>query len=261
MARPAEAFRPDWPALLEGALTLPGSTGTTYRRFYNYSTLNVALLQAQGCPPEPIATFQRWKGLDRHVKRGSKARAILRPIQVKREDEKGEEETFTKFKLVNCIFPYSDTEGEELPEYEPPTWSPARAMGELGITKVAFDMMNGNIQGLSVGNEFAVNPMARYPLKTTIHEMGHIVLGHTTPAALLDGGEHRGIHEFQAEGTAHIVMNELDEPDQWDAAESRAYIQGWLKGQRPSDVHIRGVFTASDRILKAGRVTNEGGEI
>lgn len=63
---------------------------------------------------------------------------------------------------------------------------------------------------------------------------------------------HRGLMEFQAESTAYLTMNELDAIDQFDAPESRAYIRGWLKDQEPEDAAIKQVFTATDRIIKAG---------
>jgi len=48
-------------------------------------------------------------------------------------------------------------------------------------------------------------------------------------------------------------MHELDLLDDDQAAESRGYIQHWLKAEHPPDKAIQQVFTATDRILKAGR--------
>jgi len=42
------------------------------------------------------------------------------------------------------------------------------------------------------------------------------------------------------------------------ATHSRGYIQDWLKGERPPDKAIREVFTATDLILKAGRLAING---
>jgi hypothetical protein len=41
---------------------------------------------------------------------------------------------------------------------------------------------------------------------------------------------HRGVAEFEAEATAYLVAEEL-QLIEWDAAESRAYIQTWLAGR------------------------------
>src|SRR5262249_41136612 len=92
------------------------------------------------------------------------------------------------------------------------------------------------------------------PHKTLMHELAHVVLGHTIPHHYEEYKAHRGILEFQAEATAYIVMNELEQLDNKTAEVSRGYIRHWLKDQTPPDQAIRQVFTAADRILRAGRV-------
>lgn len=242
--------------LLEQALTIPGSLGSTYNRFYQYSPANYSLIHWQmilkGRSPEPVATFKRFQDMGRQVVKGSKAMSILRPIMVKREDEKGEEHAFTRFKMVKCLFSLSDTEGEPLPEVEPRDWSKERALGVLGLREVPFRHLDGNTQGYSQGNDIAINPVAAYPFKTWLHEAGHIVLGHTTGEGLAEYRSHRGIKEFQAEGTAYLCANELEVTDSFDASESRAYIQDWLQGERPPERAVQQVFSATTKILKAG---------
>jgi antirestriction protein ArdC len=225
-----------------------------YSRFYQYSFLNCLLLYSQGVS-EPVATYKRWAEMGRQVQKGSKAKAILRPISIKTKNaETGEDESKVKgFKMVNCLFTVSETEGEPLPEYELPEWSPATALEALDVREVPFAILDGNTAGYSVGREFAINPVAPYPLKTTFHELAHIQLGHTAPDAHAAYQEHRGTAEFQAEAVAYIVMNELGMAEFMDAPESRSYIQGWLRGDMPSDQDIRQVFTVADKILKAGR--------
>jgi antirestriction protein ArdC len=243
----------EWDRLMEEALTMPGSLGNTYNRFYEYSFTNQMLLYMQGVY-EPVATYKRWLEMGRQVQKGSKAKAILRPIAFKQTNSDGVEESKIKgFKMVNCLFGASETEGDPLPECEPREWSRAKALGALAIREVQFTELNGNMAGYSINRDIAINPVAKYPLKTTLHEMGHIVLGHTTSDGLEEYQTHRGTHEFQAESVAYLAMNELDATDHMDAAESRGYIQGWLRGERPNDASIRQVFTSVDHILKAGR--------
>jgi hypothetical protein len=79
---------------------------------------------------------------------------------------------------------------------------------------------------------------------------------------------HRGIAEFEAESTAYIVAKELELTD-WDASESRAYIQQWLDGHwevneetgegeiENLDKHMSRIFSAANKILTAGRTTAE----
>jgi len=248
-----DANKLDWGELMKEALEMPGQRGNTYNRFYTYSFLNQLALSMQGVA-EPVATYKRWQEMDRQVLKGSKAKAILRPVMFSKENEFGiKEQRIGGFKWVRCLFTLSETEGEDLPPYEPPEWSRARALASLAIQEIPYTNIVGNVQGYSTNREFAVNPIAAYPLKTTIHELGHIVLKHTVAEPEARTANHVGIGEFQAEATAYLTMNELGARDQMDPAESRAYIQTWLGKDRPDDSQMRAVFTATDQILKAGR--------
>jgi hypothetical protein len=257
--KPAEDSRElDWAKLIETALTVPGSVGNTYNRFYEYSFLNQMLLLMQGVQ-EPVATYNRWLELGRQVKRGSKAYEIIRPITVKRTVvEDGEEvvKPFSRFKMVKCLFTVSQTEGEDLPPAQPRGWDLSVAEKALDIEQVQYASTDGNTQGYSVERKYAVNPVAVDPMHTAFHELAHIVLGHTTREKLGEYIHHRGLFEFQAEAVAYLVMHELGRLDEHAASHSRGYIQGWLSGsERPSDTAIQAVFKATDTILKAGRAT------
>jgi hypothetical protein len=204
----------------------------------------------------PVATYARWQSLGRQVLKGSKAKEIVRPIIITLKDQlddQGEPKKLMKFKPVKCLFTVSDTEGEELPPAEIPDWSLDRALDTLDIKRVPFQLLDGNTAGYSYDRNIAINPVAVHPLKTTFHELGHVVLGHTAPEAIAEYSTHRGVKEFQAESTAYLTMNELEQLTEDEACESRGYIQGWLRKERPPDVAIRQVFSATDKILKAGR--------
>lgn len=277
MPRPRNTSPPveqklDWPALLDTALTVPGSIGNTYNRFHTYSFLNQVFLIHQGVPLEPVATYNRWKAVGRQVVKGSKAAAIVRPITVKatevnQDTGKEEEVKRRRFKVVRALFAISQTEGEPLPDIEVPGWDLETAEANLDVSRTEFRSMNGNMQGYSIGREYAINPVAVNPTKTTFHELGHIVLGHTAEIEDLDDEEegaleqvHRGLGEFQAETTAYLAMNEVGLMTEDVATVSRGYIQSWLKGEQPSDSAIRGVFAATDEILRAGRPAGEDGD-
>jgi hypothetical protein len=151
------------------------------------------------------------------------------------------------------VFGYSDTDGNDLPAVELPGWDTDTALAVLQVDRVAFDMVNGNVQGFSFedddGRHVALNPTAVYPAETLLHELAHLVLGHCT-----SGDEtHRGVAEFEA--TAYLVAKEL-ELIGWDAAESRAYIQGWLGGTEVAEDNISRVFAAVNKTLTAGRVVD-----
>jgi hypothetical protein len=237
----------DWQALIETALTAPGHLSDSFNRFYSYSFMNQILLLIQGVQ-EPVATYQRWSAMERQVLKGSKAAEIVRPITIAKKNDDGEvESSFTRFKFVRCIFGYNQTEGEELPPADTPGWDLATALGELNIKRVPFRELNGNVQGFSWGRNIAINPVATDPLGTMYHELGHVVLGHTEPDKAAQYALHRGVYEFQAEATSYLTMHELDVMGEEQASESRAYIQGWIRDERPSDLAVRQVFSATDK--------------
>src|SRR5262247_2570395 len=74
--------------LLEEAVSKPGTLMQAYSLFWNYSLGNqiLALFQAtrRGIPLGPIASYNRWRELGRHVKRGEKAIELCMPVIVKR---------------------------------------------------------------------------------------------------------------------------------------------------------------------------------
>lgn len=269
-----------WSELLKEAMNAPAHLGDTYTRAYEYSYGNQLFLRSQGAR-EPVASYEGWKKLGRHVTKGSRGLYIIRPITVMSKtevDEDGKPKTFTKFKPVRGAFTYSQTEGEPLPEVPPREWSRDKALGELGIKLVAYRDLSLNQQGYSYDRNIAINPVAKYPLKTTWHEIGHIEAGHTAPENVSQYEKHRGLWEFEAESTAYLGMHELGLDDQMNPAESRAYIQSWLEHMkdvaterlaydpdadidelhlRPPDSSIRKIFRTVDRILRAGYVDQE----
>jgi hypothetical protein len=255
----------DWAKIIETALTAPGNIGNTYNRFYEYSFLNQMYLHMQGVH-EPVATWARWKAMGRHIIRGAEAKYVIRPKFAKtgrqRAQDRSEEAdaiiedvpTLIGFEPVKSIFALSDTAGEEPLPVTLPDWDFVTALQQLDIHLVPFTTVSGNLQGYSHGHDVAINPIAVNPPKTRFHEIGHVVLGHTSPEGLAEYQQHRGIMEFQAEATAYLTMNELGRLDDETAARSRGYVQTWLQGERPPDKAIREVFAATDQILRAGRL-------
>jgi antirestriction protein ArdC len=238
--------------------------GATYTRFYNYSYLNQIRLMLQGVA-EPVATYKKWNELGRQVVKGSKAKVVLAPIMVSREkkdasgnvvrgsDGKPRKVQFVRgFRDSKTVFGFSDTEGDELPPVVLPGWDADTALESLGIDWVPFTMASGNIQGFSYqddsGRHLAISPVAAYPMKTTFHELAHLVLGHCKT----EDRTCRGVAEFEAEATAYLVAKEI-ELDAWDASESRAYIKNWLGGTEATDENISRIFAAVNKILTAGR--------
>lgn len=266
---PAKAPRPemtevDMRMLIQEALKAPGQMSNTYSRFYDYSFTNMLWLMLQGVA-EPVGPYGFWKSrMGRQVRKGEKAKTVLHPIFINKRDEAGNPvlvdgkpvRILIGFKPRATVFGFSQTDGDEVEWPEIPAWDLKLALKTLDIKQVPFKELDGNCQGYSIERKFAVSPVAAHPWKTTFHELAHIVLGHTAKAELAEYKQHRGIREFQAEAVAYLLAHEVELTD-WDAAESRAYIQGWLsntgQAEEVTEKHIRAVFAAVNKILRAGR--------
>src|SRR5215471_217119 len=97
---------PSFAELLEMAITHPGIISDALRQFHNYSFGNHLLAWSQIAARQlelgPIAPYNRWKELGRHVKRGEKALVLCMPITIKKtvEGDAGAEETIALQRFV-----------------------------------------------------------------------------------------------------------------------------------------------------------------
>jgi len=256
--------------VLEFALTAPGHLSKCYNRFHRYSLLNIIMVLMQTGKMEPMATFNRWKSLGRNVTKGSKALWVNHPRFAPERDSDGlpvvGKDGKVEMKVVGfypkaTVFQLHQTEGPDLKMPELPEWDREQAAKVLELNEVPFEYHDGNAQGYSTGRDYAINPVAEYPIKTLFHEWGHILCGHTTGDD--NAPMHRGVREFQAEAVALLVCKELDVKE-YDPAACRGYIQNWLQGQSAeyldddgnlavTDAVVRQIFAAADKILTAGR--------
>ena len=150
----------------------------------------------------------------------------------------------------------AQTEGEAPYEQPIPGFDLDAALQTLNITRTPFDEINGNVQGFAHQREIAVSPIAELPLKTTLHEIAHVVLGHTTSQRFVDL-EHmdRNIREVEAESVALICCESLGLAG---AEAARGYIQHWLQGEKEiSNQSAARIFGAAQTILKAGSSREE----
>lgn len=258
------ATQPDFAALLATVTTEPGRLNSAYFAFHGYSLGNVILAMIQcaerGIPMGPIACFNRWKELGRHVVKGSKAIELCMPVQRKRTiestDDAGhatsEEVTFTKFIYRRNWFVLAQTAGQDYTPPPPPGWDKARALAALDITEIPFAHYDGNCQGYARARSIAINPVAAHPYKTTFHELAHIVIGHTAEGEMRDDERTpRNVRELEAEATAMLCCAALGLPGIED---SRAYVQHWFgTGQPVPEASARKIFKTADVILRAGR--------
>jgi antirestriction protein ArdC len=245
--------------LLQSAVNEPGILSKAYQAFHNYSIGNQLLAWSQcvqrGIQPGPIATFQRWKELGRHVRKGEKAITLCRPITVKRTStaEDGTEETraATWFVFKPFWFVLAQTDGQPLPEPEIPAWDRDRGLTALGITEIPFDLTDGNVMGFARFREIAVSPLNPFGHKTRFHEIAHVLLGHTAEGAQADDERTlRNLRECEAEAVALICCAALGLPG---VEECRGYIQRWWgTGNDIPERSAQRILKATDQILKAG---------
>lgn len=249
--------------LLTRALSTPGTIHEAYTAFHGYSLGNrlLALLQchARGVEPGPLATFPKWKARGRHVKKGAKALTLCMPVtctvrhgERQDEDPDAPDATITRFIYRPRWFVLAQTDGAGYREPAPAGWDKARALEALQITEAPFTHLDGNCQGYARGRSVAVSPIAALPFKTLVHELAHVVLGHTAEAELSDDERTpRNLREIEAEGTAMLVCAALGVEG---AEYSRGYIQHWNReGHAISERHAARIFKAADVILTAGR--------
>lgn len=259
--------RPTASALPKIAVDQPGVL-KPYDRFHRYSLWNAISLIGQTLhremPLGPFAPFPKWDALGRKVKKGEKALWVCIPIIRQKKVGVGAtaEEAVRDLQDGNGIwyawkprvFTLSQTEGEEPPPLEADEWSEARALEALKITREPFQHYDGNAHGYSKERRLAINPLATHPRRTLMHEMAHIVLGHTAdPASLLRDQRHHGLEEVEAEAVTLLVCEMLGIEG---AETSRGYIQHWLtttESKSIPDENATRAIRVADQILRAGR--------
>jgi antirestriction protein ArdC len=245
--------------LLRSAVSEPGIVSGAYRQFHNYSIGNQLLAWSQcvqrSIQPGPIATFQRWKELGRHVRKGEKAITLCRPVTVKRtttaDDGTDDTTAATWFVLKPFWFVLAQTEGQALAEQPIKAWDASRALGALDIQEIPFDHTDGNCLGFARERSIAINPVNPMPHKTRFHELAHVLLGHTADGVQADREvTPRNLRECEAEAVALLCCAALDLPG---VECCRGYIQSWWgEGNPIPERSAQRVLKAADQILKAG---------
>ncbi len=250
--------KPEWAAILARAVSEPGSISEAYSRFWHYSVCNqmLAFMQCRSCKiePGPIATYKAWQRQGRQVRKGQKAIALLMPITIKSKDDKGKPEDDTKRRVIFIMrrnwFVLSQTEGDDYTPEPIPDWDLPRALESLDIVEEPFALVNGNAQGYAHERRIAVSSIAVMPHKTRFHELAHVMLGHTDIEARSDSETpSRSLAEVEAESVALICCESLGLSG---AKFARGYIQGWLHDEAIPDRSAQRIFSAADKILKAG---------
>lgn len=247
-AKPTEHKKPEFAKLLAEALDMPGQLSDCYRMFYTYSFANQILAMSQLFTFEPINTYNGWNMLGRQVMKGSKAIELCMPFQIKTDKTDPDGETRTVFGLSQTEA-MTNNGRYDLPEKI--KFNKAIVLANLLIHEVKFESTNGNMQGYSLDQSLAINPVAQYPLKTLWHELAHIMLGHTDRAMADSTVLPRNLREVEAETVAYILCGvfEYTEP----MTHSRGYIQHWNKAEGIPEDSAKRIFKTVTDILKANQ--------
>jgi antirestriction protein ArdC len=251
-----------WQELLVEAVNQPGKIMAAYTAFHNYSIGN-ALLALSQCllrdlTPGPLNTYKGWQELGRYVKKGEQALTLCMPVTARKkrtnpETKHEEERVLTYFVYRPFWFTLCQTEGDKSYTIQVPGFDLEAALSSLGIRRIDFDMLDGNVQGFAREKTIAISPIAQLPLKTTFHELAHVVLNHTAEQSTVVDEEStpRSLREVEAEATTLICLEALDLEG---SAYCRGYIQHWLQGEREIPTQsAQKIFAAATAILKAGQ--------
>ncbi len=222
-----------------------------YSLFHRYSFFNqmYALWQMQmrGIEISPIAPFNKWKSLNRTVKKGSKAIELCMPFRFK-DKESGDEKVI--FTFQKKWFAMSQTDGEEV-QFPNVEFDFDLCLETLGIIKEAFQDTSGNVQGYAKKGVISINPLAELPGKTFFHEVAHNLLHTNADAEFVDNPTtEASLQEVEAEGVALCVSLALGLDE--NIPYCRGYIKGWNKNSEIPIDSVKKIFKATDTILKAG---------
>lgn len=254
----------DFSQLLRNALNEPGKLMQAYSVFHDYSLGNALLASfqcyARSIAIGPINTYNGWRKLGRQVRRGERALSLVMPVMcMKRnsteDDESGDGEVFTRFIFRANWFVLSQTDGADFQAESIAGWDDSLALQTLNINRVRFDHVDGNTQGYATKRDVAISPIAAYPTKTLLHEVAHVVLGHTAEIRMLDFDRTpKNLMEVEAESVAYLCMASLG----MDGLEyARGYIQHWLGSETIPEKSTQKIFKVASEILKAGRERTE----
>ena len=184
-------------------------------RFHRYSFNNCLLIALQKPDATFVAGFQRWKELNRFVRKGEKGIMILAPLvkRSKRGEETRRDEDEPSAKVVGFrtayVFDVSQTEGEEPPQMSVISGDPGdltdtlrRLIACCGI-ELRYEESLGGALGVSEGGRIAI-------LQGLAPAEEFAVLAHELAHELLHRNERRKettktIRELEAEAVAFVV--------------------------------------------------------
>jgi antirestriction protein ArdC len=228
--------------------------------FHRYSLNNVLLILSQRPDAERVAGFRKWQALGRQVRKGEKSLRIFgySTKKVTEQDENGDdvEKRYPRFPILP-VFDIAQTDPIDPDAADPSTLTaPLTGTDDHGVieTLTAHLIADGwtvDQTDAGHGRNGFTDPEARrvvisahlspeHAAKTLIHELAHIILGHTDD--LTEYAEHRGLMETEAESVAYVVAGLVGFDT---AAYSIGYVAGW------SDADTDLIRSTAARVLTA----------
>ena len=196
-------------------------------KMWRYSWSNQMLIGIQ-CPQASVVYgYKSWQKFGRQVRKGEHGIAILAPVSYRTKMQEGEQtpveqdaaakaQKVLKGFRVARVFDVSQTDGPELPTPKLLTgdapkelWEVlAKQVGDLGWTIKLGDPTNwargaSDPKTKTITIRSDMEPLAQ--LRTLIHELAHVKLGHTD--FIEDYSHNRAEWEAEAEGTAYVVLS------------------------------------------------------
>lgn len=234
----------------------------TLSRFHSYSFNNVILIHAQRPDATLVNSYQRWKQLDRQVKKGERGIRIFFPIFRPGEDpETGEEVKNLVSFGIGSVFDVQQTEGESLPE--PPAVTEltgtddkatalqlklSRFLIDEGIT-LSSEEMHGHRRGywspeqrkIALRKPESVSPFAIGPTRTLAHETAHFLADHR-------GNINRDDAECVAEGAAYVTLHHFGMDT---GVTSFPYLAGWARDKEVLRRNLNEIQKISNSLITA----------
>ena len=215
--------------------------------FHTYSFNNTLLIHMQ----RPDATYvggmkTLWNKLGRHVNKGEKGIAILRPMTFTKVDEATGEhkQVFTNRYATAYVFDVTQTDGDPfVPPHQvmggtelegdadPAIWDAlVSQVAEYGYCAATETITQEGLKGYTQPANKTVRVKAEQSelqrTKTLAHELAHIALGHVDTEGF-DYHACRGLAETEAESVAFVVCAALGlATDDY----SFSYVGAWSKG-------------------------------
>jgi len=236
----------------------------TMSKFHNYSIGNLILIMLQKPEATRVAGYTTWKELDRFVRKGEKGIAILAPCMppkktkvVEPEDENDEslvEVTPIYFKVVH-VFDISQTEGQELPEFEVPSLT-----GEAN--ERLFDMVTALVRSQGLDVSFESRPYQDPAIKGTYSGKNIWVRPEESRAQQLKTFLHEVAH-YYSEGVFRIPRKDAETIAESAAftvgvhfgfdsgVRSFSYVALWAEDKKVLEANLTAIRKVSTRIIDA----------